>query len=312
MKKIKVGIVGFGLSGSEFHAPSLKDLPEFEITWVMSSQTEKVKKVLHQVKITQNYEDILNDPEVDLVIITSPNEYHYKQSCAALEKNKHVVLEKPFVPTVSEGEKLRKLAIKKKRILSVYHNRRYDGDFQTVKNILSSGVLGEIYFYESHFDRFRPNVNKQNWREDEKAVAGGILFDLGPHLIDQAITLFGEPKKILYDVAIQRNEAKQPDYFHLVLKYARVRCVLHASCVAYKTGPRFLIHGDKGSFKIEDFQSTYGELYLDGVEAKKIPLGETSYAQFYRDLYQAIVHEKKNPVTAEEALMSLKIILESC
>ncbi|PLR92578.1 oxidoreductase [Bacillus sp. T33-2] len=328
MKKINTALIGFGFSGATFHAPVLQALPEqFEIAAVMSSNPEKVKQQLGHVTVTDSIDTILDDHAIDLVIITTPNSMHYEQAKNSLLAGKHVIVEKPFVVDSKEGEELIKLAEEKKLVLNVYHNRRWDNDFLTVKQLIQKNTLGDIYTYEAHFDRFRPEV-KNRWRESNEP-GSGILFDLGSHLIDQALNLFGRPEFILADVFAQRENAVADDYFHLILGYGRLRAILRSGSIIMQPGHRFQVHGTKGSFLKsgidpqeealksggrpgterwgEDDPQQYGELFLDG-ESQKLPAIPGDYSQFYREVCNAINTGGPGPVPAKESLDVIRII----
>ncbi len=324
-KPLKVGLCGFGLSGSVFHAPFLHQLKEFELVKVLTSKAEKVHSLYPNVEVVSDYEELLTE-EIELVIITTPNHLHFTQTKRALEANKHVLVEKPLTPTVAEARELIQLANEKERVLSVFHNRRYDGDFLSIKKIISEKKLGEVVYLESHFDRFRPQIGQKNWREEETTLAGGVLFDLGPHLLDQALVLFGKPEAVIIDKALQREGSQQDDYFHLVLKYQERRVVLHSSSIAAKPGARFLVHGTQGSLEITGLDPQEARLkqdpnLIEGIGKSEnratlytqegehsFDLEEGSYKQFYLDLYSCINSQGKNPASAQESLNSLEII----
>jgi scyllo-inositol 2-dehydrogenase (NADP+) len=199
-----------------------------------------------EAKAYENPQSLIDDPDIELVVVATPNETHAALARAALEAGKHVVVDKPFTLDAGEAEALISLADAVGRKLSVFHNRRWDSDFLTVRRLVDDGRLGEIAYYEAHFDRFRPEI-KQGWRETE-APGAGLLYDLGAHLIDQALVLFGLPQAVTADVTRQRAAARADDYFHVVLDYGRRRAVLHASVLVRDPGPRYLMHGDGGSF----------------------------------------------------------------
>ncbi len=191
---IGVGIAGFGLSGSVFHAPLLDFLSDYEIKAIMtSSSQEKVRRERPEVKVVSHFKELLTVPGVDLVILALPNDLHFPLAKEALLQGKHLVLEKPFVPSSQEGRELIDLAKAQSRVLTVFHNRRFDSDYLTIKQLIETDTLGEVTYFESHFDRFKAEVDSR-WKEQDRP-GGGILFDLGSHLIDQALCLFGSPKK---------------------------------------------------------------------------------------------------------------------
>jgi scyllo-inositol 2-dehydrogenase (NADP+) len=246
VEKIRVGLVGYGLAGSVFHAPLIGSVDALELVSVATSRAELVRRSLPDVLVLPHAEDLFSDPAVELIVIATPTATHFELARAALLAGKHVVVDKPFTLTSREADELIALAQRQGRMLSVFQNRRWDNDFLTVKRCLSQGRLGEVYYYEAHFDRFRPAI-KEGWRE-VAAPGAGILYDLGAHLIDQALLLFGPPDSVTADVMAQRPAAKVPDYFHLILHYGRKRVVLHGATLVREPGPRFIVHGDGGSF----------------------------------------------------------------
>ncbi|MFC7391398.1 oxidoreductase [Scopulibacillus cellulosilyticus] len=331
MKKIKVGLIGYGFSGATFHAPLLEVLEEYEIAKVMSSNKEKVQNDLGEVEVVENLEKVLSDQDIELVVITTPNTLHYEMAKQSLSAKKHVIVEKPMVIDPGEAEELIQLAKENDRMLSVYQNRRWDNDFLTIKQLISNDVLGEINTYEAHFDRFRPEV-RNRWRE--KAGKGsGMLYDLGSHLIDQALHLFGEPKFVLADVFAQRKNAETDDYFHIIMGYENLRVILHSGSIVKEQGPRYKVHGSKGSFIKygidgqeaalktgkkptendwgKDKPKWYGHLFIseNGQDIEKtIETVPGSYTSYYKQVYDHIRNGKPSPVTAEEGLKTIETI----
>ncbi|MCA0988943.1 oxidoreductase [Guptibacillus algicola] len=327
MDRINTAIVGFGFSGATFHAPVMKSVKNLHITTVVSSNPEKVLSALPEVDVRPSIEDVISNNDIELVVITTPNEFHFPMAKKALEAGKHVVLEKPFAVNVSECETLIDVAEENGCILSVYHNRRFDNDFLTIKKLVDENTLGEVYTYEAHYDRYRAEV-RDRWREQDKK-GSGILFDLGSHLIDQALSLFGEPDSVIADVVAQREGAKTDDYFHLILKYGVKRVILHGGSLVQKPGPRYQIHGMEGSFVKwgidpqeealkngqipggpgwgEDSKRDYGML-TSGNEERKVPTVPGSYQEYYEGIVRSIKEGDAAPVTAQEALNVIKCI----
>lgn len=328
-KPIKVGIVGYGYASKTFHAPFLAMLEEFELTTISSSDASKVHADHPNVKVVSTPEELLADTEIELVVIPTPNDTHYPLACKALAAGKHVVVDKPFTLNVKEAEDLQQRAEKAGKLLSVYHNRRWDSGYRTVKKILQDGCLGEIKYYESHFDRFRPVV-RQRWRE-ANIPGAGIWYDLGPHVIDQVLQYFGKPKAITVDLGIIRPGAEAVDYFHAMLDYADKKVVLHSTTVAAAPMPIYTIHGMKGSYV------KYGlDTQEDALKSGAIPQGEHwgedpnhgvvtlsqgdemvakpwnnekgNYGGYYEAIYDAIRLGKPNPVTPSEAIDIMKLI----
>jgi scyllo-inositol 2-dehydrogenase (NADP+) len=246
MNQIAVGLIGYGLAGSVFHAPLVEAEPRMRLASVVTSRKEQVASELPVARVLGNVEELLADPSIELVIVASPNTTHVPFARAALHAGKHVVIDKPFAPTLGEADSLIALAEEKGRLLSVFHNRRWDDGFLTARHCIDQGLVGNVAHYEVHFDRFRPAI-KQGWRE-QPLKGSGLLYDLGPHLIDQALVLFGLPKAVTSDVITQRPQAVMDDYFHLILDYGRLRAILHAATLVCRPGPHFILHGDAGSF----------------------------------------------------------------
>lgn len=315
MGTINTALIGFGLSGSTFHAPFIKALPQYNLSTVVSSNPEKVLKQLPNAKVIPTLEDALADPEIKLIIITTPNVYHFEHAKKALLAGKDVVVDKPFTVTSSQAQSLIELAKKNNCILTVYHNRRWDGDFLTVQDILRKNLLGEVYHYESHFHRYRPNVNTARWKEDN-SVGSGTLYDLGSHLIDQALLLFGTPDDIVADILPQRPGAVATDYFHLTLKYGDKRVILKSSSLVPHGEPKYILHGTQGSYLKSGIDSQEVD-HEDGLlvtyenEQKKVKTYPTllgDYAQFYKDLARSIFSRTTPPVNPLEALEVIKLI----
>jgi len=246
MQPIRTGLIGYGTAGAVFHAPLIAAASGLRLAAIASRRAEEIARDFPEAKAYENPQSLIDDPDIELVVIATPNETHAALARAALEAGKHVVVDKPFTLDAGEAEALIALADAAGRKLSVFQNRRWDSDFLTVRRLVDDGRLGEIAYYEAHFDRFRPEI-KQGWRETE-APGAGLLYDLGAHLIDQALVLFGLPHAVTADVTRQRAAARADDYFHVVLDYGRRRAVLHASVLVRDPGPRYLVHGDGGSF----------------------------------------------------------------
>jgi scyllo-inositol 2-dehydrogenase (NADP+) len=256
MNAIHVGLIGYGLAGSVFHAPLIQAEPRMRLSAVVSSRTEQVARDLPGVRAVSSADELLADPDIELVVVASPNTTHVPFARAALRAGRHVVIDKPFAPTLDDADALIALAEDKGLLLSIFHNRRWDDGFRTVRRCIDQGQLGQIAHYEAHFDRFRPAI-KPGWRE-ERQRGSGLLYDLGPHLIDQALVLFGLPQAVTADVVRQRPQVLVDDYFHVILDYDAMRAVLHAATLVCRPGPVFTLHGDAGTF------TKHG---LDGQEA---------------------------------------------
>jgi predicted dehydrogenase len=244
-RTIRVGLIGYGYAGKIFHAPLIRSVPGLDLTIVGSSRPEVVREDLGEVIVCSPTEVVIH-PDVDLVVVASPNDSHYSLASAALRAGKDVVVDKPFTVTVTEARSLHQIAEENGRVISVFHNRRWESEIQATLAVLQSGALGVISHYECHMDRYRPHV-RQRWREDEGPGAG-LWFDLGPHLIDQALYLFGLPQSIEASLATLREGGKTDDWAHVQLNYERMRIILHASLLVPRGGPRSIVHGTRASW----------------------------------------------------------------
>ena len=332
MKKIKTAILGFGLSGKILNGQLIAALEDFQVAKVFTSRADEVAALFPEAECISDAFDAINDSSIDLIVNCAPNEFHYSYSLAALESGKHVLVEKPFVNNLEDGEKLIAAAKKAGRFISVFHNRRWDSDFLTIKKILEENELGKIKQFESYFDRFRPHLTEGQWREKSGAGAG-VLFDLGPHLIDQALELFGRPESLFADLESQKGHGVN-DYFHIVLSYSEMRVILHA-CTFSGVSPRFKVLGSEGNFikygmdpqeawlragksPLEngfglEKEEIYADLYRFNdkealVEKRKSEKG--NYLEFYKSLAKAILENDESllPVTASSSLQSIELI----
>lgn len=242
---VNVGIVGWGFASKVFHAPLITAAPGLRLAAVSSSDPAKVRADAPNVTVHPSAEALFADPTIEVVVIPTPNETHHALAAAALAAGKHVVVDKPFTVTADEARDLVARAVAANRLLSVFHNRRWDGDYLTVKKVMESGELGRVVHFESHFDRYRPLV-RDRWRAADRP-GSGLWYDLGSHLLDQTSRLFGTPESWTVDTAKQRDDARADDWFHAVLRYGESRVILHASALVPAIGPRFLVHGDRGS-----------------------------------------------------------------
>lgn len=331
MSVIKVGIAGYGVSGKYMHGPFLKVSDQYKVVSVLERYKNDSQELFPQAQIVRSFDDLLTD-DIEMIIITTPNDTHFSYAKRALLKGKHVVVEKPFTITSKDALKLTEIAKKEKRILSVYQNRRYVVDFITIKEIISKKLLGEIHEYEAHYDRYRPGLRSNAWRE-EQGPGNGIFYDLGAHLIDQALYLFGLPKTITADIRVQRDHAKADDYFDVRLDYGFKKVILKGGMLVREPGPRYMIHGTKGSYIKygEDPQEQllrqgilpvaadwgtedsgqYGLLHteIDEQDTKiKYPSLQGNYGLFYINLYQTIVHDAELKEKPEHGYNTIRLI----
>ncbi|PKE29452.1 oxidoreductase [Rahnella sp. AA] len=328
-EKIRVGLVGYGFASKTFHAPLITGTSEMVLAAVSSSDAAKVHADWPAMQVVADPQALFDDPTLDLIVIPTPNDTHFPLARAALNAGKHVVVDKPFTVTLAQAKELDALAKEKGLLLSVFHNRRWDSDFLTLKKLLADGTLGEVSYVESHFDRFRPEV-RQRWRE-MKGAGSGIWFDLGPHILDQALQLFGVPVAINVDMAQLRPNAQTTDYFHAVLTYPQRRVVLHGSMLVAAESARFQVHGTRGSYvkfgldPQEDnlkagarppcenwgFDARDGVLTLaegDTMTESVYPTLPGNYPAYYAGIRDAINGKGENPVPAADAIAVMELI----
>jgi scyllo-inositol 2-dehydrogenase (NADP+) len=332
---INTGLCSFGMSGLVFHSPFLTINPHFNFYAVWERTKNLAEEKYPHVKTYRTLEAMLADDLLELVIINTPNYTHYEYAKKSLEAGKHVIVEKPFTIDVQQAMDLIGIAKKQNKVLSVYQNRRYDSDYKTIKKVLSENLLGELVEVEMHFDRYREELSPKEHKETPGPGAG-ILYDLGSHLIDQALQLFGKPEKIFADIRIIRPQSKVDDYFELLLYYPKLRVRLKASYIVREALPGYILHGLKGSFikPKTDVQETLlkegvipgkkdwgtepetekGLLHTD-IKGKEVIEFITSeqgnYNDYYQAMYEAIRNNQPVPVTAEEGAEVVKIIMAS-
>ena len=252
-REIGVGVIGFGLGGRVFHAPFVNAVSGLRLAAIMQRTGDEAAKAYPATKIARSLPEVLADNSIELVVVSTPNQTHFALAKQALEAGKHVVIDKPFAATSVEARQLGELAKSKSLLVIPFHNRRWDGDFLTVKKLLAEQAVGRLVTFESHFDRFRPIPRENTWKEAENP-ANGMLFDLGPHLVDQVLALFGAPSAITASVRSDRDQTAIEDAFDITLHYPAANgkgLLAHCrtSYLACDNAPRFLLHGTHGSFR---------------------------------------------------------------
>lgn len=253
MSTIRTAVLGFGLAGRIFHCPFISAVPGLELTAIVTNnRRDAAAQAYPQARIVPTADALFSDPDIDLIVVGTPNDTHFDLTARALAAGKHVVLDKPFTTDAASSRNLVELARAHNRVLAPFHNRRYDGDFFTFQKLLQAGTLGRITQVISHYDRFRPMQRLNTWKEVGSA-SGGILYDLGPHLVDQALALFGAPQHITASVRRDRDRTDIVDAFDIVLHYERpdghhLLYECHSTMIGADPAPRFRIHGTHGSY----------------------------------------------------------------
>lgn len=331
MTQIQVGLVGFGLSGRYLQAPFFEVLPQFNLTKIVTSRNIP-KEIFRTAEPAYSIDSLLEDNTIELIAICTPNATHYELTKKCLEAGKHVLVEKPITATRAEAEELYTLAESKSLTLCVYQNRRFDSDFLTCMQVVKGGFLGEVHSYNAHFHRYKPELNPKQWKEEE-SPANGILYDLGAHLIDQAIFLFGKPNSFEGEVYTQRKSSTIDDAFFVQLAYDNLRVRLQSSLLIASPGPKYEIHGTVGSFHKHglDVQedhlkaglmpldanygfepsSDYGSMKttLNGITMNaRITTKQGSWQLLYLNLADAIRNGKELFIKKEEILAQMEIL----
>jgi predicted dehydrogenase len=332
MQKIKTALLSYGMSGKVFHAPFLALHPGFELLGSWERSKKLIQQEYPEVISYPSFEAILEDETIDLVVVNTPVGTHFEYAKKVLLAGKHALVEKAFTTTVAEARELDALAKEKGLKLSVFQNRRWDSDFKTVKKIIDENLLGEIVEAEFHFDRYNPILSPKQHKETANSGAG-ILKDLGPHLIDQALFLFGLPTAVFADIRITRSHSLVDDYLDILLYFPDFRVRLKAGFFVREPNPSFVIHGKKGSFlksrgDVQEDELKIGKkpnltswgteqegfegLLHTEIEGKiikeKIATLQGNYYDFFEGVYQAIANDKKEPVTAQEGVHVMQII----
>ncbi len=319
---LNVGLVGFGFAGKTFHAPVIRVVEGLRLTAIVQRHGAGAPDPRYaDTEFVRSVDELLSRA-VDLIVIATPNTSHHPIAKQCLQAGRHVVIDKPFTTTVAEAEELVRLARAKRRILSAYQNRRYVGDFVTLRVLLSENALGNVTTFESHFDRFRPELRPGAWRE-QSLPGSGLWFDLGSHLLDQALVLFGTPQAISADIRVERAGATADDAFDVALHYPHMRALVRASMLAAAPGPTFAVHGTKGSFikygrdpqeaalksgrlpNEADWDLEPPEMYgrlttPDGT--RTVATTPSSFRHYYENVRDAILGRAQLAVTPEEAL----------
>lgn len=328
----RTGICSYGMSGKLFHAPFIDAHPGYELTAIVERHNNDSRERYPKVKLYRSAEELCADNDLQLIVVNTPTHLHYEQAKLVLQSGKHLVIEKPFAVTVKEAEALTALAEKNELFISVYQNRRYDGDYRAVREVLQQGLLGELREVEIRYDRYRPAFGGKPHKEGDMPGAG-IIYDLSPHLVDQAIQLFGFPDAVFADVWKMRDDVMAPDYFEILFYYNKLRVRLKATCIARESTYAYTLHGMKGSFlqQRSDMQeqqllagvkpaleswcaslsSPDGLLHTEingEVVRKETTSSPGNYMGYYDDVYKALTGKGPNPVPAADGIKNMRII----
>jgi predicted dehydrogenase len=347
-KEISTAVIGYGLGGRVFHAPFVSAVPGLRLATIMQRKGDEAARAYPGVKISRSLEEVLTDPAISLVVVSTPNETHFVLAKQALTAGKHVVIDKPFSTTSEEALELGALAKSKGLHVVPFHNRRWDGDFLTVKKLIAEHAVGRLVTFESHFDRFRPIPRENTWKEAANP-ANGMLFDLGPHLVDQTLALFGPPAAITASVRSDRDQTAIEDAFDITLHYPNYSGIpgkgLLAHCrtsyLACDNAPRFLLHGTAGSFKkhgldpqepalvggakvptlgsqqpwLPESESAWGKLTVAPVPAdpamliaRQVRTEPGDYRGFYANVRDAILGTAPLAVTPEDGYRTIRLL----
>src|SRR5258707_62788 len=314
MPMIEVGLIGFGLAGRAFHAPVIRAVPGLHLAAILQRSGAEAAELYPDVRIVRSMDELRDIPQIRLIVIATPNETHYPFARQCLAAGRDVVVDKPFTTTLEEAVSLVQLAKSANRLLTVYQNRLYDGDFLAIRQLVAAGTLGRIVRFETAYDRYRPQLKPGAWRETPRP-GSGILFDIAPHLIDHALVLFGLPEAVTADVRVERENAIADDAFDITLHYAKsMRAVLRSSILAAAPRPRFVLLGTQASFVKQTFdpqemnlrrghipsdsawgaepEENWGVLTVpaeDSFEQRRIPSANCNYRDDYSNVRDAIL-----------------------
>lgn len=332
MMPVKTALLSYGMSGEIFHAPLLHTHPGFNLSTIVQRNSTKALLRYPGVKLVKSVDEVIADKSIELVIVNTPNETHYEFTAAVLESGKHAIVEKPFSVTSKEANDLIALGKKTGKVLSVFQNRRWDGDFLTIKEVIDSKIVGSIVEFELHYDRFRNYIEANTWKE-ETGAGTGILYNLGSHMLDQVLVLFGLPESIDARVGIQRPGGKVDDFYDIRLQYEGFHVIVKSSYLVREPGPRYVAHGTEGSFvkygidpqeqALKEgrlpgspgwgadpkelwgkLNTSVGRLHVEG-QVETIP---GNYMKYYENIYGAIRNGVSLDVKPEQAAQVIRMI----
>lgn len=332
-KKLNVGLVSYGMSGKVFHAPLISAEDDLHLHSILQRSSDSAKNDYPNAQIAKSFDELIANPAIDIVVVNTPNEHHYPMAKAALLAGKHVVLEKPFTLTLHEGKELIALAELQQKMLAVFHNKRLEPDQLTAKKIIDSGDLGRIVEVEWHYDRYRNTITHKKWKEDN-LPGSGTWWDLGVHMVDSMLSLFGKPQAVNADMRSLRRAEGSVDYFNVCFHYPDMRVLLRSNTFVSEKGPSVSLHGDKGSFLLfgSDVQEKqlmqgitprhadwaklgddcYGILHTqtEGGSQRQIMASEAGcYQAFYANIAQHILTGEKLQFQPQQALLAVEMLL---
>ena len=330
---IEVGLIGYGLAGRAFHAPVIRAVPGMHLAVILQRTGNEAAEKYPDIRIVRSLDELLTIEEIRLVVIATPNDTHYSLARRCLEAGRDVLVDKPFATTLEEARSLVEFAERAGRLITVYQNRRYDGDFQAIRKLVEAGALGRVVRFETNYDRYRPQLKPGAWRETRRA-GSGILFDIAPHLIDHALVLFGLPEAVTADIRIEREQALADDAFDILFHYPQsMRAVLRSTMLAAAPRPRFVLHGTRGSFVRQAFDPQENNLrqgniprdgpwgaepeehwgVLTALEGnrlidRRVPSAGCDYRDYYANLRDALLGKAPTAVTPEWALHVMRLL----
>jgi predicted dehydrogenase len=330
---IEVGLIGYGLAGRAFHAPVIRAVPGLHLVAILQRTGNEAAEKYPDIRIVRSLEELLAIRQIRLMVIATPNDTHYYLARQCLDAGRDVVVDKPFTTTLEEAKSLVEFAKKAGRLITVYQNRRYDGDFHAIRKLVAEGTLGRIVRFETAYDRYRPQLKPGAWRETTRA-GSGILFDIAPHLIDHALVLFGLPEAVTADVRTERENALADDAFDIMFHYPHgMRAVLSSSILAAAPRPRFVLHGTQGSFVKQTFDPQennlrHGNIPKDGpwgaepeenwgvltvpdgdtFTQRRIPSASCDFRDYYANVRDALLGKAAIAVTPEWALNVMRLL----
>ena len=333
---INTAILSYGMSGEIFHAPLIDAHPGFHLSKILERSKDRARHQYPHAGIVRSFDEILADDTIELVVVNTPQDSHYDLTSKVLESGRHAIVEKPFVITSLDGHALARQAREHGKMLSVFQNRRWDGDFMTVRQVLQSGMLGPLAEFEAHYDRYRPQVDHNTWKEGQ-AAGSGILYNLGSHMIDQVLDLFGMPESLTAAVGVQRMGGTSPDYYDIRMKYPTHTAIVKSSYLVRDPGPRYVAYGMNGTFTKHGLDPQEEALKTGGIPGAPgwgkegsewwgkidtqvnglhiVGAVETlpgNYSAYYDNIYAAIRNGEPLAVSAEQATDVIRIIEMAC